>query len=155
MPAVHLSELLGMVPDQSGLVTPRSQKVKLNRSTTFSPSNSVESFETSDSEAQDFVRAAPGRSKSASAKMQTIRERRFRLTSPMISPNPFPMDVFGESPLSLDVWDEDDKFTSFVPRRRKEKRGLTNSASFDKSPTNTRMKGLRQHVADIDLSAFT
>ena len=149
MPAVYLTELISMVPEQfDAPVTPKNKKAGINKSSAssaiVSPGGSVSSVDSCDSD--DFERSAPGRSKSASAKMQTIREKRFKLKCPMISPRPFPLDVFGECPLSLDVWDEEDKFTAFSQRRRKER------SSFEE-PKNGRMKGLRYNVSDIDLAA--
>jgi hypothetical protein len=92
--------------------------------------------------------------------MQTIREKRVKHTSPLISPTPFDRDVFGESPISLNVWDEEDEFLGMTsPRQRNNKTPGNNKSLSDNASSMTnhhhrrKMEGLRELLAEFDLGA--
>jgi hypothetical protein len=126
-----------------------------------SPSFSVGSTGSNSCSSDDELeRFSPGRSKSALARMQTIREKRVKQTSPLISPTPFDRDVFGESPTSLNVWDEDDELLDMTsPRQRNDKTPGNNKSMLDDTSLmmthhhRRKMEGLRELLAEFDLGA--
>jgi hypothetical protein len=81
-----------------------------------------------------FHRSAPGRSKSALASLQPIRETRLASTI-LVSPvHRNKQDVFGETVTGVDVWEEHDSFRAI-------------SGNFSSSPRKT---PLRRHRSGDD-----
>jgi hypothetical protein len=66
-----------------------------------------------------------------------------KLRRPILSPVSLnTIDVFGESISSVDVWEEQDKFTPPIKRR---------SSGSRRVGTKDRMKGLKENCEELDL----
>jgi hypothetical protein len=149
--AIKTSSLQHIDPDNA---TIPSTMIAATKSVDFCPRTPVR---TKSSDLLDMALSSPastpGRTKSASGRLQTIREKKFKLTSPVMSPSIlfFGRDVFGESLNSLDAWGEEDKFDAGSPIKRHVGQKSPRAQSGSRS---SRLKELNEKCDAFNLDFF-
>jgi hypothetical protein len=117
-----------------------------NRSTGSKSSTSTNtSSSSSDSDEHSFMRSPVRRSHSRMATIKEVNNTRSPMLSPVSSEH---TDVFGESITSIDVWEEEDSFSSLSPMKRSSGRGKSKRRGGSK---DRKAKEMHKSVDSLDL----
>jgi hypothetical protein len=117
----------------------------------FCSSSCSRSIESDESPSPVNLLTSPTPTKSSLGRMRTIKESRIR--KPLLSPVAMNhTDVFGESISSLNVWEEEDIFSSMVASPTKQQRSKRKSQSKS-SRKQDPLKGLSESMWSLNLDA--